>query len=144
MIPLADGRSELDADLWASIAGKAREGALAREDLGACVRLFCMACNRLDLLRFELAGFTQTFQLALGEERFALAFEAGSCSAWVGDIESPDVSIWMSLPVALDLAAGRLNSGAAHMNGDIGYKGTKNGAVRLQSAFELAIDELGA
>jgi hypothetical protein len=30
------------------------------------------------------------------------------------------------------------------MNGDIKYKGTKNGAVKLQAVFELFLDELNA
>ena len=48
----------------------------------------------------------------------------------------------MDLVTALDLLMGKVNSGAAHMDGDITYKGTKNGAIKFQSVFELFLDEL--
>jgi putative sterol carrier protein len=144
MILLADEHSDLDEPLLNAVVGKVRAGTLAEPDITDCLRLFCMACNRVDELRFELSGFAGSYQLDLDGRRFALAFKGGACAAYSGDIESPDITLWVGLEVARGLVMGDINSGAAHMNGDIKYKGTKNGAVKLQSVFELFLDELEA
>ncbi len=139
---LADHTAELGDGFVRSVAAKARDAKLTRGDLEDCIRLFCMVCNHVDELQFELKDFTHSFQLQIGEERFAVTFNKGACAVYAGTIDSPDITIQMGLVTARDLVMGKVNSGAAHMDGDITYKGTKNGAVKLQSVFELFLDEL--
>jgi putative sterol carrier protein len=142
MVLLADQNGELAEGFARSVAVKARDAELTRADLEDCIRLFAMMCNHVDELKFELKDFTQSFQFEIGEERFAMTFGGGACAAYAGDIDSPDITMQMDLVTALDLLMGKVNSGAAHMDGDITYKGTKNGAIKFQSVFELFLDEL--
>jgi putative sterol carrier protein len=144
MLLLADEKAELDDGLLSSLAAKVRDDKLTEEDLRDCLRLFCMACNHVEALRFELEDFTQSFLFEIGGKRCAVVFNHGACTAYSGDIESPDITMGLELTTMLDLLRGRLGSGSAHMNGDIWYRGTKNGAVKLQALFELFLDELGA
>jgi putative sterol carrier protein len=144
MLLLADKDTELEMGLLSSLAGKVRDGKLTEEDLRDCLRLFCMVCNHVEELRFELEDFTQSFLFEIGTKRCAAVFIHGSCAVYSGDIDSPDITMGMELGTMMDLVTGRLGSGAAHMNGDIKYKGTKNGAVKLQALFELFLDELDA
>jgi len=142
MVLLADQNAELAEGFARSVAVKARDAKLTRGDLEDCMRLFCAVCNHVDTLQFELKDFTHSFQLQIGEERFAVTFSKGVCAVYAGTIDSPDITMQMALVTARDLVMGKVNSGAAHMNGDITYKGTKNGAIKLQSVFELFLDEL--
>jgi putative sterol carrier protein len=142
MLLLADPNTELADGFARSVAVKARDAELTRGDLEDCIRLFCMVCNHVDELQFELKDFTQSFQLELGEARFAVTFNRGACAAYAGTIDSPDITMQMDLATARDLVMGKVNSGAAHMDGDITYKGPKNGAIKFQSVFELFLDEL--
>jgi putative sterol carrier protein len=144
MLLLADESTELDEGLLAAIGGLASGGKLAEENLRDFLRLFCMVCNRVDELRFELGDFTQSYQFEIGGRRCAAVFRKGACEVYSGDIDSPDITMNIELGTILELLMGRLNSGAAHMNGDIRYRGTKNGAVKLQAIFELFLDELDA
>jgi putative sterol carrier protein len=144
MLLLADEHTELDEGLLSSLAGKVRDDKLTEEDLKDCLRLFCMVCNHIEELRFELEGFTHSFLFEVGARRCAAVFSRGACAVYSGDIDSPDITMGLELGTMLDLVTGRLGSGAAHMNGDIRYKGTKNGAVKLQAVFELFLDELNA
>jgi len=139
---LVDEHSELDKGLLNSIAGKIADGALNKADLRDCLRLFCMLCNHDDELHFELKDFTQSYQFEISLQHFAVVFLRGTCAVRLGDIESPDITMKVELVNLLSLLTGSLDSGAAHMNGDIKYKGTKNGAVKLQSIFELFLDKL--
>ena len=141
---LADGNIALDDVLLASVAGKAGEAALTSRDLEDCVRVFCMVCNHVDELRFELRSFTQSYQFEVGAHHCAIVFSDGACAVYSGDFDSPDITFQMDEATALNLFMGKINSGAAHMNGDIRYKGTKDGAIRLQSVWELFLDELDA
>jgi putative sterol carrier protein len=142
MFLLADEHSRFDKTLWDSVAVKLKKGGLAKTDIPDCFKLFCFACNGIDELRFELNDFTASYQFDFDGERFALAFKSGACSVYSGDLDLPDITMWMKPEIARDLIMGKANSGAAHMNGDIQYKGTKNSAVKLQSIFELFLDEL--
>jgi putative sterol carrier protein len=144
MLLLADEHTALDEGLLNSIAGKVKDGKLTEEDLRDCLRLFCMVCNHSDELRFELEDFMQSFLFEVGTRRCSAVFSHGACAVYSGDIDSPDITMGLKLGTMLDLVGGRLGSGAAHMNGDIWYKGTKNGAVKLQAVFELFLDELNA
>ncbi len=144
MFLLADEHSEFDNILWDSIAAKAKNGELTAADLSDCFKVLCAGCNHIDELRFELRSYSGSYQFVFDGERYALVFRSGACSAFSGDVEQPDITVWMGLDVARDLLMGNVNSGAAHMNGDIRYKGTKNGAITLQSVFELFLDELSA
>jgi putative sterol carrier protein len=144
MFLLADEHSTFEKVLWNSVVEKSRKGELAAVDLPDCLKIFCLACNNVDELRFELRSFTCSYQFDFDGERYALVFRSGACSAYSGDLDLPDITMWISLELARDLFTGEANSGAAHMNGDIRYKGTKNGAVKLQSIFELFLDELEA
>ena len=141
---LADGNIALDEALLQSVFAKAAEAGLTTRDLEDCVRLFCMVCNHVDELRFELRSFSQSYQLEVGDHHCAIVFRDGSCAVYSGDWDSPDVTFQMDPATALNLFMGRINSGAAHMNGDIRYKGTKDGAIRLQSVWELFLDEVDA
>ena len=140
---LADEHSELDTGLLNSVAGKIADGTLHKADLRDCLRLFCMLCNHDDELHFEIKDYTQSYQFEIRMQHFAVVFLHGTCAVRLGDIESPDITMEVELVNLLSLLTGSLNSGAAHMNGDIKYKGTKNGAVKLQSIFELFLDKLG-
>jgi putative sterol carrier protein len=140
---LMDEHSELDKGLLNSVAGKIADGTLYETDMRDCLRLFCMLCNHDDELRFELKDYTQSYQFEISLQHFAVVFLRGTCAVRLGDIESPDITMKVELVNLLSLLTGGLNSGAAHMNGDIKYKGTKNGAIKLQSIFELFLDKLG-
>ncbi len=142
MLVLADKDGGLEAALLSGLAIKARDGKLGVEDLRDCLRLFCMVCNHVEEVRFELDGFTETYQLEIGGRRCAIVFDGGDCAVHSGDVGSPGVTIDLDYGTMLGLLGGRINSAAAHMNGDIRYKGTKNAAVRLQAIFELFLDEL--
>ncbi|MCX7027137.1 MAG: SCP2 sterol-binding domain-containing protein [Spirochaetes bacterium] len=143
MLWRVNGQSQLDRGLLNSITGKIADGTLAKTDLLDCLRLFCMLCNHDDEIRFEIKDYSQSYQLEIGSQHFAVVFLRGACEARLGDMESPDITMKVDLANLLSLLMGSLNSGAAHMNGDIQYKGTKNGAIKLQSIFELFLDKLG-
>lgn len=144
MTLIADGHEGLDGELLGSLAGRAARGSLEEGDLRDSLRLFCMVCNRVDELRFELRDLTQSYQFEIGDRRGGAVFTRGACSVYEGRMDSPDVTLCMDAAIVLDLLTCRANSAAAHMNGDIKYRGTKNGALRLQTAFELFLDVLDA
>ncbi len=143
MLLLADEHTSIDRAILSAISAKAANETLGEIDFGDCLKLFITVCNHVDELRVELHGYSQSYQFDFGGKRCAVIFRNGACAAYSGDVDQPDITMKMATHVIRDLLVGALNSGVAHMNGEIEYKGTKNGAVKLQTIFDLFLDQLG-
>lgn len=139
---LADESTDLDRLLLATLSEKAGGERLVETDLDDCLRVFAMVCNHVDELRFELAGFSQSYQIDFDGTQYSLIFTDGACSVYSGKLSLPDVSLRMPMATVLGLLDGAIDAGVAHMNGDIACRGTKDGSVRLQAVFDLFLDEM--
>lgn len=141
---LADESAQLDAKILATVSSKAESERLEETDLDDCFALFAMVCNHVDELRIEVAGYSQSYEFDLDERRYSVVFLDGKCVSRAGATGISDVTMSMSTSTILSLLNGEVDAGVAHMNGEISCRGTKNGSVKLQSLFELFLDELGA
>lgn len=139
---LADVNTILDRNLLQDIGEKLMSGTLAEPDFDGVFTLFAQMCNHSDALKFDLKGYTQSFQFELGNLRYVIQFENGTCRTSKGRMEQPNLTFRITMEKTIEILTGQVYSAVAHMNGDIDYTGLKNGAIRFQGILDAVLEEV--
>lgn len=139
---LVDKQTVFDEQKVRQIAQKVQDQGFTPDDLLEGVAVLGMLCNHSAQMRFELRGYTKSFQFEIGDAVCAIVFEHGTCACYRGPVHLPNVTFGIKPERAMEILNKQVHSAVAHMNGDVAVKGIKNDALRFQDIFELFLSEL--
>jgi len=133
----------VNQELKTTLKRKISTGQFVSADIADYLAIFCQLGNEIEDLQDEVENWDQTLQLMMdGFDPHWLAIQGGQFTTGAGQIETPSLTLSMSVDEAIKIFSGVNDAKESYIAGTLKVQGNLIDAAKVQSLIEIVVEEI--